>query len=133
MTAKNSGLLSLAIGGATLLAFTPLAHARPWGTSDRHGTIVVAQKAVRAIVPGPTLLHVYSGTSGGTIFVAPFATGEDGDCSGPAGDALFRAAPVAADQVLVFSVRPGEVACLATTTDRSFELLWHARPLVDAR
>jgi hypothetical protein len=133
MTTKKQSLLSVAISGAALVASTPSAVARPWGTTDRHGTIVVAQRAVRAIATGPTLLHVYAGTSGGTIFVAPFATGGDGDCSRPAGDALSRTAPLTVDQVFVLSVRLGEVACLATTADRSFELLWHARPLPEGR
>jgi hypothetical protein len=126
MNTTTNGLLSALLGGAALMAFTPFARAEPWGSNDRHGAIVVAQKAVRAIATGPTLLHVYSATSGGTIFVAPFATGADGDCSGSALDAPSRATPLAAEQVLVLSVGPGKVACLATTADRSFELLWHA-------
>jgi hypothetical protein len=133
MTIKKTSLLSVVMGSAALVASTPSAIARPWGTTDRHGAIVVAQRTVRAIATGPTLLHVYSGASGGMIFVAPFATGADGDCSGPVGDTLSRAAPLAADHVLILSVRLGEVACLATTADRSFELLWHARPLLDRR
>jgi len=126
MNTKTNGLLSVVLGGASLMAFTPVARAEPWGRSDRHGTIVVTQKVMRAIAPGPMLLHVYSATSGGTIFVAPFATGGDGDCSGAAFDAPSGATPLAAEQVLVLSVGPGKVACLATTADRSFELLWHA-------
>ena len=126
MTTTTNRFLSLVLGGATLATLTPYARAEPWGGGDRHGTIVVAQKAVRAIATGPTLLHVYSATAGGTIFVAPFATGGDGDCSGSALDAPSRATSLAAEQVLVLSVGPGMVACLATTADHSFELLWHA-------
>jgi len=126
MTTKTTGLLSALLGGATLIGFMPCARAEPWGRSDRHGTIVVTQKVVRAIVPGPTLLHVYSATSGGTIFLAPFATGGDGDCSGSVPDAPSQATPLAAEQLLVLSVGPGKVACLATTADRPFELLWHS-------
>jgi hypothetical protein len=126
MNTRTNSLLSALLGGATLIAFTPFARAEPWSNSDRHGTIVVAQKVVRAIAPGPALLHVYSATSGGTIFVAPFATGGDADCSGSALDAPSQATPLAAEQVLVLNVGPGKVACLATTADRSFELLWHA-------
>jgi hypothetical protein len=134
MNTKTNGLLSVLFGGMAFVAFMPFARAQSWGSSDhRHGTIVVRQKAVRAIATGPTLLHVYADTSGGTIFVTPFAAGGDGDCSGPAADALSRAAPLTADRVLILSVGPGEVACLETTSDKWFELMWHARPLPDPR
>jgi len=93
-------------------------------SAPTRGQVSVSGSAVKAVVAGPVAIHAYSGFSGGTIFAVRAITGTDADC---------KAQPVSgtnttlrADSVVDFRVGTGQVACLATSTDRSFELLWHA-------
>ncbi|MEA2700503.1 MAG: hypothetical protein QOI66_4774 [Myxococcales bacterium] len=82
--------------------------------------------AALRVTMGPALLHGYSGFPGGAIFVAQAVAGTDADCSATlANGADVRSTPLIADRMVQVSVGAGQVACLATDTQRSFELLWH--------
>jgi hypothetical protein len=76
-------------------------------------------------VVGPTVIHAYSAFAGGALFTARSVTGTDADCQGATAQGARSGLP--ADSIVSFTVAAGQVACLATTTVRSFELLWHAQ------
>jgi hypothetical protein len=112
---------------ATLLTATALclgaATARAEGGAQR-GQVSVKGPTVKVIVAGPVDIHAYSGFSGASIYAALAITGTEADCRA---QAVRDETPVRADNILDFQVHAGEVACLATTTNRPFELLWHAQ------
>jgi hypothetical protein len=102
------------------------AFAHPAGTVANRGAMAVKGRTVKAVTMGPEKLHGYSGVPGGAIFVVDAVTGTDADCAAAlAKGANLLATPLIADRVAQVSVGAGQVACLATDTQRSFELLWH--------
>lgn len=109
---------------SVLFARAPKANAHAAG---KRGTVEVTGRAVKAVAAGPVLIHGYSGFGGGAIFVAPAIAGTDADCSAAlAHGGSVHAMPLVADRVARVRVGAGQVACLATNTERPFELLWHA-------
>jgi hypothetical protein len=88
------------------------------------GAVLVDGPSVKVVVAGPISFHAYSEFSGGALYAAAAVTGTDLDCKAAA--ARHDAAELRRDSVATFTVAAGQVACLATTTSRSFELLWHA-------
>jgi hypothetical protein len=88
------------------------------------GMVASTTSGTWAIVAGPRTVHAYAGDAGGEIYNAPATTGTNADCTraNPAGLSV----PVPADKVVSVAVSAGEVACLRTTADRGYELLWHA-------
>jgi hypothetical protein len=58
------------------------------------------------------------------VFTATAVSGTDADCAQAANSAE---APIASDTVKVVKLGSGEVACVSTPSQRSYELLWHAR------
>jgi hypothetical protein len=134
-------LLTASIAGFTALAAAGCGTAGlPWRDPGRRGGAVVTRgPSVKAIIAGPALIHAYSEFPGGTIYRARAATGTDADCGLPEGASVTPAATrLGADRVTSFEVAQGQVACLATSTKRSFELLWHAMkvpngPVLQAR
>jgi hypothetical protein len=91
----------------------------------QRGSVVVSGDSVKVLAAGPAVLHAFSMDRGGGVFIAPATTGTDADCAlaGPAH--RDRATPVKVDQRNVVAVGAGQVACLATNSDRRLELLWH--------
>jgi hypothetical protein len=87
------------------------------------GDVLVAGPSVKAVVVGPTAIHAYSAFSGGSMYTAPIVSGTDADCQAHAADGARS--DLQADSVVTFTVGAGQVACLATTSKKSFELLWH--------
>ena len=118
MISRNriAGFVALTL---VMLGGAGLASARPAG---ERGTVVARGAAHKVIAAGPVALHVYAQSSGGSVYTVPAVTGTDRDCSGSKGPMT----PVRADRVATVSVEEGQVACLATATSGSFELLWHA-------
>ena len=108
---------------SVLFVHAPKANAHATG---KRGTVEVIGQAVKAVAAGPVLIHGYSGFSGGAIFVAPVIAGNDADCSTALAQGGVRTMPLIADRVALVPVGAGQVACLATNTERPFELLWHA-------
>ncbi len=104
------------------LGFAGVAHAGEGAARRGHAHV---QAAARAVVAGPAVVKMYSGFSGGQVFVAAASTGTDADCAA-AGHA--PGTTLAADHVQIVTVAAGQVACVATTGDRTIELLWHAQP-----
>ncbi|HET6283669.1 MAG TPA: hypothetical protein VFH73_22125 [Polyangia bacterium] len=94
--------------------------------TDR-GELVVKGESVKAFAAGPATVRLYSMDHGGTFFAAPATTGTDADCVAARKAAGDRQQPVQVDRRNVLEVAVGDVACLATSSPRSFELLWHAR------
>ena len=103
------------------LGFAGAAHAGEGAA--RKGQVNVPAAAAKAVVAGPAVVKVYSGFSGAKVFVA------DGDCGAGANQA---GTTLVADRVETVSVGAGQVACVASTSERTIELLWHAQPAAPA-
>ena len=95
----------------------------------RRGQVHV-QAAAKAVVAGPAVVKVYSGFPGASVFVAAAASGTDADCTAAAGRAASTA--LTADRVALVSVGAGQIACVASTGERSIELLWRAQSATPA-
>ena len=95
------------------------------GAAPARGDVLVQGPSVKAVVVGPVAIHAYSEFAGGALYTARAVTGTDADCQ--AGAAEGARTGLRADSVVSFTVGAGQVACLATTTSRSFELLWHSQ------
>jgi len=96
--------------------------AQPRTPAVLRGTISTQAPAVRRIVAGPVSLRAYAGFGRAHLFLAE-------DCR-----QLSEASPsqpIVADRRLAVEVPAGQVACLATDSRRSFELLWRAVPRGD--
>jgi hypothetical protein len=87
------------------------------------GNVLVEGAATKAVVAGPMIIRAYSAFSGGSLYTVAAVTGTDRDCQAADRSA---ATPVAADKMASFTVGAGQVACLATSGGRGFELLWKA-------
>jgi len=117
----NSMILAL-VSSLTLTAAAGAAQAQDTGKSQR-GSVLVEGRNAKAVVVGPVAIHAYSAFSGAKLFVVNAVSGTDSDCAvgAPA------ATPVVADHVETLTVGAGQVACVATTSTRGSELLWHVR------
>ena len=117
---KTTSILSLV--SFLALGFASIAHAGEG--AGRRGQVNVQAAATKAVVAGPVVVKVYSGFSGAKIFVA-----DSTDCGAgrTAGTALT------ADRVETVTVGAGQVACVASTGERTIELVWHAQPGTPAR
>ena len=89
--------------------------------TELRGRVTVAEPSVRALVTGPADIHAYSEFAGGAIYTAPAVAGDNRDCTSAPRDVVV----LDADRVRSIRIEPGNVACLATVTNRRFELLWH--------
>ena len=105
------------------LGFAGVAHAAEGAASRGHVNVQAA--ATKAVVAGPALVKVYAGFSGAKIFVAAAASATDADCVASARSAAGVTLP--ADRVQLVSVGAGQIACVASTGERSIELLWHTQ------
>jgi hypothetical protein len=94
-------------------------------SAPTRGDVLVQGPSIKAVVVGPVAIHAYSEFSGGALYTARAVTGTDADCQ--AGVADGARTGLRADTVVNFTVSAGHIACLATTTTRSFELMWHAQ------
>jgi len=119
-TTKTASILSLV--SFLVLGLAGAAHAGEGAA--RRGQVNLPAAATQAVVAGPAVVKVYSGFSGANVFVA------DGDCATGAGRAA--GAPLQADRVATVTVGAGQVACVASTGERSIELLWRAQPSTSA-
>jgi hypothetical protein len=108
--------------------FAGVAHAGEGAA--RRGQVNVQAAAAKAVVAGPAVVKVYSGFSGAKVFVADAASAKDADCAAAAAGAPGTA--LKADRVESVSLAAGQIACVATTGERSIELLWHAQPATPA-
>lgn len=112
---------------SVLFAFVSGSRADTLGAPAQRGVVDVTGRVVKAVTVGPTTLHTYSGFAGGAIFVASARAGTDADCAAAlASPATAHPAELVPDRVMRVQLGAGEVACLVTDTDASFELLWHA-------
>ena len=126
MTTRNrSGFSSLSrklVGLVALAAATSGMSGLAAARGTERGSVATKGPAAKIVAVGPMTLHAYSGFAGGALYTAPAITRTDRDCQVPAAGA----ATVTAESITTFVVAEGQVACLATTTKGSFELLWHA-------
>jgi hypothetical protein len=93
----------------------------------QRGSVIISGDSVKAFAAGPAVVHAFSMDRGGGIFVAPATTGTDADCVQARAENLGRSTPLKVDQRNVLEIGDGQVACVATNSDRPIELLWHAR------
>jgi len=117
-----------ALASFLALGFAGVAHAG--GGAARKGQVNVQASAAKAVVAGPAVIKVYSGFSGANVFVAAATTGTDADCTAAAGRATGTS--LTRDHVELVSVGAGQIACVASTAERSIELLWHAQSATTA-
>jgi hypothetical protein len=93
-------------------------------SAPTRGQVLVSGPSLKTVVVGPVAIHAYSAFSGGALYAVKGVSGTDVDCRGkPEG----HRAELRADSIVNFTVGAGQVVCLATSTTRSFELLWHAQ------
>ena len=118
---KTTSILSLV--SFLALGFAGVANAGEGAA--RRGEVLVPPAATKAVVAGPVDVKVYSGFSGAKIFVADAATGTDADCT--AGARAAAGAPLQADRVEIVTVGAGQIACVATTGERTIDLLWRVK------
>jgi hypothetical protein len=118
---KTTSILSLA--SILFLGLAGVANAGEGGA--RRGQVNVQASASKAVVAGPVVAKVYSGFSGAKVFVADAASGTDADCAAAAGRAAGTT--LAADRIETISVGAGQVACVASTGEKTIELLWKAQ------
>jgi len=116
LTTKIVGSLALA-----MVSFGATGIATASGANTKRGVVEARGPAAKVVAVGPIVLHAYSQDAGGSLYAARAVTGTDRDCQVPA-----SATPVAADRIATFQVGAGQVACLKTMTNGTFELLWHA-------
>jgi hypothetical protein len=93
----------------------------------QRGSVVVSGDSVKAFAPGPTVVHAYSMDRGGDVYTAQAITGTDTDCVQARAGNHDRPTPLKIDQRNVLQVGAGQVACLATKSDRPVEMHWHAK------
>jgi hypothetical protein len=105
----------LALVSFVAFGFAGTAHA---GEGARKGQVNVQAASTKAVIAGPAVVKVYSLIAGAKVFVA------DGDCA--SGKAQTGTA-LPADRIETVSVAAGQVACVASTGDRTIELLWHVQ------
>ena len=111
-------ILSLAL--SLTFGFAAIAHA-----GEGRGQVQVPAAAAKVVVAGPAAIHAYSEFSGAKLFVVEAVTGTDRDCQ--VGASKAGSSALAADRVETLTVRSGQIACVASTGNRSVELLWHAQ------
>jgi hypothetical protein len=116
LTTKIVGFVALTMASC---GGTGIAMAR--GANIKRGIVEARGPVAKVVAVGPIALHAYSQNAGGSLYAAPAVTGTDRDCQ-----VSTSATPVAADRIANFEVAAGQVACLKTTTNGAFELLWHA-------
>lgn len=97
------------------------------GVVEQRGSAVMSPDSVKAFAAGPAVVRAYSLDDGGRVFVAPAKSGTDADCVGPAEHATSTTA-ITVNRRNVVTLAPGQVACVATSGHRKYEIMWHARP-----
>lgn len=115
---------SLVVAGFTALAVTGCATVGP--AAPRTRTVDIRGPLTKAVVTGPVEIHAYADASGGAMFTAPLVTGTDGDCRVGGGDLAPGATALRPDNVIVYRVPEGRIACVANSDKGTFELLWHS-------
>ena len=97
------------------------------GVVEQRGSAVMSPESVKALATGPAVVRAYSLDGGGRVFVAPAKSGTDADCAGRADDGASATA-IAVNRRNVVTLASGQVACVATSGHRKYEIMWHARP-----
>jgi hypothetical protein len=109
-----------------VLAFTFASSVAGARETEQRGSMVVKGESVKVFAAGPTSVHLFSMDRGGKFFTAAATTGTDADCIQAHKGSADRQKAIEVDRRNVIDVGAGEVACFASTSPRSFELLWHA-------
>jgi hypothetical protein len=107
-----------------LAACAPLSAQRPAEEIVHRGVTISRGWSVSALAKGPALVHVYSESAGGTVYIAPSSSEQDDQCEPSA--APLAEAKLEPDRRLTVAIRDGEVVCLQTRSRRAVEVLWHA-------
>src|SRR5450432_2394794 len=90
----------------------------------QRGAVVVPGESVKAFAAGPAVVHAFSMDRGGDIYTAPATTGTDADCVQGRPRSHDHQTPLNVDQRNVVEVGFGQVACIASKSDRPIELVW---------
>jgi hypothetical protein len=89
----------------------------------QRGFVLARGWSVSELAKGPALIHVYTESSGGTVYIAP--TAPNGDDCARGGPRLAHAA-LEPQRRLTVRIRDGEAVCFQTQARQFVELLWHA-------
>jgi fructose-specific component phosphotransferase system IIB-like protein len=108
----------------SLVSFLSLGLAGAASAAETRGQVQVPAAAAKAVVVGPTAIHAYSAFSGAKLFIVGAVTGTDRDCQA---GAAKGATALPADRVELLTVGSGQMVCVASTGERSIELLWKAQ------
>lgn len=93
----------------------------------QRGVLIAARASVSELARGPALVHVYSQSRGGTVYIASARVRDgNGDCPAPEPGLTLAAAPLVPEKRLTVAIREGEVVCLQSQARRPLEILWHA-------
>ena len=116
------------IAGAVACASCARAPARPQSAEIvGRGVLVVRGWSVSELTKGPAVVHVYSQSTGGTVYIATASPGGGGDeCAAAHPTGPLAEAKLEPDKRLTVAIREGEVVCLQTQARRTVEVLWHA-------
>jgi len=92
----------------------------------QRGVLIARGWSVAELTKGPALVHVYSQSVGGTVYLTATTPAGTGDCTVQAPATALAEASLEPDKRLTVAVRDGEVVCLRTPARRTIEILWHA-------
>jgi hypothetical protein len=120
-TTTTTSILSL----ASLLFLGSAGAAHAGEGAARRGQVNLQAAAAKTVVVGPAVVKVYSGFPGAKVFVADATAGSDADCAAAAG--RTAGTTLVRDRVETLTVGAGQVACVASSGERSIELLWRAQ------
>lgn len=115
------------VGIILLMACAATGVARHINDPPLRGAVETSGRSFRALRTGPVVIHAYSAFRGGGLYTVPVIDRTDADCAaqgppnGPPRPELMEA-----NRRMTIRVAGGELACLATDTQGTFELLWHA-------
>ena len=123
---KTTSILSLA--SILFLGFAGVAKAGEGAA--RRGQVNVQASAAKAVVAGPVVAKVYSGFSGAKVFVADAASGTDSDCAVVA--VCTTGTVLMVDRIELVSMNANQIACVASTDQKSVQLLWAAQSTAPA-
>jgi hypothetical protein len=115
------------LGGLLFIAFSFLSGCAGNGAISQRGAVSVSGESVKAWAAGPAVLHAYSQSRGGRVFLASAVSRTDADCARTRAPVGGAAIPVQVDTIEILTLGQDQVACLATSSPRPYELLWHSK------
>jgi hypothetical protein len=121
---RSMHLQAVGLGVAVLAVSCAWGQRVPPDEIVHRGVVIVHGASVSELAKGPALVHVYTESAGGVVYIAP-EVGKSADECRPEGPSLARAR-LEPQRRLTIAIREGETVCLQTRARRYIEVLWHA-------